>query len=88
MSPDDREHLENVYAKLGVHTRTAAAALVGEENDDALPTKPRAVAGTVPGALRRIPVDVATQVGAERRQRVQAPAVVAVGGCLPPAEPQ
>ena len=31
MSPDDREHLENVYAKLGVHTRTAAAALVGEE---------------------------------------------------------
>jgi len=30
MSPDDREHLENVYAKLGVHTRTAAAALVGE----------------------------------------------------------
>jgi len=24
-----RKHLENVYAKLGVHTRTAAAALVG-----------------------------------------------------------
>ena len=25
-----RKHLENVYAKLGVHTRTAAAAFVRE----------------------------------------------------------
>jgi DNA-binding NarL/FixJ family response regulator len=25
-----RRHLENVYAKLGVHTRTAAAAVVRE----------------------------------------------------------
>lgn len=30
-----RKHLENAYAKLGVHTRTAAvAALVGHEADD------------------------------------------------------
>src|SRR3712207_721968 len=47
----------------------------------------RAVAGTVPGPLGRVPLHVATHVRADRRERVELPAFVPVGSGLQAVQP-
>src|SRR3712207_8711580 len=47
----------------------------------------RAVAGTVPRPLGRVPLHVATHVRADRRERVELPAFVPVGSGLPAVQP-